>query len=100
MRVMMKVEEEAERIAAVLHDVVEDTDVHDPEEAIIRAVNDIKDNDTIAAIVGAAVRALHGRAGLPERWVSGLSGRTREDDDGRVFRLLEEARRIWWKGWE
>jgi ADP-ribosylglycohydrolase len=31
---------------------------HDPEEAIVRAVNDTKDNDTVAAIVGAAVGAL------------------------------------------
>ena len=34
---------------------------HDPEEALVRAVNDTRDNDTIAAIVGAAVGALHGR---------------------------------------
>lgn len=69
---------------------------HDPEEAIVRAVNDTKDNDTIAAIVGAAVGALHGKSKLPERWVSKLSGRTSEDDDGKVFRLLEEARNTWW----
>ena len=65
---------------------------HDPEEAIIRAVNDTRDNDTVAAIVGAAVGALHGRDKLPERWVSRLSGRTRADDDGRLFDLLAEAR--------
>ncbi len=69
---------------------------HDPEEAIVRAVNDTKDNDTIAAIVGAAVGALHGRGGLPRRWIDGLSGRTRESDDGRVFEILKEARKIWW----
>ena len=33
----------------------------DPEEAIVRAVHDTQDNDSIAAIVGAAVGALHGR---------------------------------------
>jgi len=33
----------------------------DPEEAIVRAVNDTKDNDTIAAIAGAGVGVLHGR---------------------------------------
>ena len=33
----------------------------DLEEAIVRAVNDTRDNDTIAAIVGAAVGALHGK---------------------------------------
>jgi hypothetical protein len=47
-----------------------------PETAIMRAVNDTKDNDTIAAIVGAAVSALHGRLALPSRWVDGLLGRT------------------------
>ena len=34
----------------------------DPEEALVRSVNDAKDNDTVAAIVGAAVGALHGAA--------------------------------------
>ena len=68
---------------------------HDAEEAIVRAVNDTWDNDTIAAIVGAAVGALHGRAGLPERWIAGLLGRTAEHDDGRVFDLLAEAQSLW-----
>lgn len=39
----------------------------DPEEAIVRAVNDTKGNDTVAAIVGAAVGALHGKDTLPNR---------------------------------
>lgn len=64
----------------------------DPEEAIIRAVNDTYDNDSVGAIVGAAVGALHGRNGLPERWINGLSGRTRDDDDGHIFRVLERIR--------
>jgi ADP-ribosylglycohydrolase len=64
---------------------------HDPEEAIIRAVNDTQDNDTIAALVGAAVGALHGRDALPAAWQRGLLGRTTANDDGRVFRLIEEA---------
>ena len=63
----------------------------DPEEAIVRAVNDTKDNDTVAAIVGAAVGALHGTAAFPSRWRSSLLGRTREDDDGRVFEMIEQA---------
>ena len=62
-----------------------------PEEAIIRAVNDTKDNDTIAAIVGAAVGALHGEDALPRRWRDGLLGRTTADDDGRIFGLLDRA---------
>jgi ADP-ribosylglycohydrolase len=67
----------------------------DPEEAIVRAVNDTRDNDSVAAIVGAAVGALHGRAGLPRRWIDGLSGRTAATDDGRMFELLEAARSLW-----
>ena len=64
----------------------------DPEEAIIRAVNDTWDNDSIAAIVGAAVGALHGARALPARWKAGLLGRTRDHDDGRLFAILDEAR--------
>ena len=47
----------------------------DPEQAIIRAVNDTRDNDTIAALVGAAIGALYGKARLPDRWISKLTGR-------------------------
>lgn len=64
---------------------------HDPEEALIRAVNDTRDNDSIAAIVGAAVGALHGTSAFPDRWVDSLTGRTRADDDGRVFELIDQA---------
>jgi ADP-ribosylglycohydrolase len=69
---------------------------HEPEEAILRAVNDTWDNDTIAAIVGAAVGALHGRAGLPPRWISSLLGRTRADDDWQIFELIEDAKQTFW----
>ena len=64
-------------------------------DCIVRAVNDTWDNDTAAAIVGAAVGALHGRRALPERWVAGLLGRTAADDDGEVFRLTEAAVERW-----
>lgn len=63
-----------------------------PEEALVRAVNDTWDNDTVGAIVVAAVGAMHGAAALPRRWREGLLGRTREADDGRVFELVEAAR--------
>lgn len=65
-----------------------------PEEAIVRAVNDTWDNDTVAAIVGAAVGALHGKEALPKRWLDGLVGRTGAEDDGRVFELLAQARYV------
>jgi ADP-ribosylglycohydrolase len=67
------------------------------EEAIVRAVNDTWDNDTTAAIVGAAVGSLHGRSAIPERWITKLSGRTSYSDDGRAFELIEKAKAIW--GW-
>lgn len=67
---------------------------HDPEAAIVRSVNDTKDNDTIAAIVGAAVGAHHGEIVIPQVWRGGLLGRTMADDDCALFTLLErlEAR--------
>jgi ADP-ribosylglycohydrolase len=67
----------------------------EPETAILRAVNDTKDNDTIAAIAGAAVGAFHGRRALPSEWIDGLLGRTTADDDGRVFELIAQARERW-----
>ncbi len=65
-------------------------------DAIVRAVNDTVDNDTIAAVVGALAGALHSKKCIPPRWISGLSGRTTHRDDGKVFELLKEAKRIWW----
>ncbi|MDD1443610.1 ADP-ribosylglycohydrolase family protein [Dolichospermum sp. ST_sed3] len=68
-----------------------------PEEAIIRAVNDTKDNDTVAAIVGAAVGAVHGRAAIPTRWIRALLGRTGPDDDWHIFELIEDAKQSFWQ---
>lgn len=65
---------------------------NDPEEAIIRAINDTVDNDTVGAIVGAVVGALHGKKGIPGRWVENLSGRTSKDDDGKIFEIIERAK--------
>ncbi|MDI9548481.1 MAG: ADP-ribosylglycohydrolase family protein [Chloroflexota bacterium] len=79
---------------------------HNLEEAIIRAVNDTYDNDSVAAIVGAQVGALHGRQALPARWVDSLSGCTivpptfdpqNERDDGKMFELIAQARSRFWK---
>lgn len=64
---------------------------HDPERAILEAVNNTKDNDTIAAIVGSAVGALHGVSGLRQSWIDNISGRTTWDDDHQVFAVLERA---------
>jgi ADP-ribosyl-[dinitrogen reductase] hydrolase len=70
---------------------------NDPEEAIVRAVNDTRDNDTVAAIVGAAVGALHGPEMLPARWRTNLLGRMGADDDGRLFDLPRLAKRKWFE---
>ena len=83
-----------ETIPSVLYILA--THGHDPEEAIVRAVNDTCDNDTIAAIVGAAVGALHGLAGIPERWVKRLTGRIREGGGYQVFRLILHAKQVFW----
>ncbi|HTP28746.1 MAG TPA: ADP-ribosylglycohydrolase family protein, partial [Anaeromyxobacteraceae bacterium] len=68
---------------------------NDPTEAIVRAVNDTRDNDTVAAVVGAAVGALHGLDAIPSRWREGLLGRTSASDDGRIWELVERARKAW-----
>jgi ADP-ribosyl-[dinitrogen reductase] hydrolase len=62
------------------------------EEAVVRAVNDTRDNDTVAAIVGALAGALHGRRGIPRQWLARHSGRTGEQDDGRISLILGRAR--------
>jgi ADP-ribosylglycohydrolase len=43
------------------------------EEAVVAAVNDTQDNDTIASIVGAILGALHGRKAVPGRWLEGIT---------------------------
>jgi ADP-ribosylglycohydrolase len=84
-----------ETVPSVLYILMKHAD--DPEQAIIRAVNDTRDNDTVAAIVGAAVGALHGKKALPDRWIENLSGRTSDSDDGHIFELLSSAKAIWGK---
>jgi ADP-ribosylglycohydrolase len=79
-----------ETVPTVLHILIRHA--QDPEEAIVRAVSDTKDNDTIAAVVGATVGALHGEAALPRRWRDGLLGRVIADvDDRRAYDLLDSA---------
>jgi hypothetical protein len=63
---------------------------------IAEPLNDTKDNDTIAAIVGAAIGALHGRKEIPNRWIDNLSGRTTDRDEGHIFELIEDARSRFW----
>jgi ADP-ribosyl-[dinitrogen reductase] hydrolase len=78
-----------ETVPSVIHVLARHAD--SAEDAIICAVNNTRDNDTVAAIVGAAVGALHGPEAFPAAWRRGLLGRTRADDDGHVFALVDEA---------
>lgn len=64
---------------------------HDPREALLVAVNDTRDNDTMASIVGGAMGAAHGTAWIPAEWRTQLLGRINGDDDGRLFTLIDEA---------
>ncbi len=66
---------------------------HSFEEAVIRAVNDTKDNDdTIAAITGSVPKSLHGSEKIPDRWIKNLTGMTKLKDEGKIFRLIENLR--------
>lgn len=78
-----------ETVPAVMHIVAQHG--RDPQEAMLVAVNDTRDNDTIAAIVGAAMGAAYGTAWIPTDWRDGLLGRVNGDDDGRVFELADAA---------
>jgi ADP-ribosyl-[dinitrogen reductase] hydrolase len=64
---------------------------HEPIEAIVRAVNDTRDNDTIAAIVGASLGALYGYSWFPEEWTANFLGRTSDSDDGKIHELIDRA---------
>ena len=64
---------------------------HQPEEAILTAVNRTRDNDTIASLVATAMGALHGPAAFPSRWTESFDGRLSRDDPGRVQMLCHEA---------
>jgi ADP-ribosylglycohydrolase len=42
------------------------------EASITAAVNDTKDNDSVAAIVGALVGALHVKRAIRKKWIDGI----------------------------
>jgi len=66
--------------------------LNNPQEALLQAVNYTKDNDTTASIVGAALGALYGTKAFKETWISGLSGRIRERDDGKIFEMISKTK--------
>ena len=83
-------------VPAVLYVLMHHADSY--ESAVIAAVNDTKDNDTAASIVGAFAGALHGRRAIRRRWIEGISsaslaapGGPREDDRSFIERLARQA---------
>lgn len=68
------------------------------EECLVRAVNDTHDNDTLASLAGTVLGALHGVEAIPPQWIKNLSGRTRFEDNGQVFRLIAQAKTAWFGG--
>jgi hypothetical protein len=66
----------------------------EPQECLLRAVNDTYDNDTIAALCGAALGARHGFDAFPRPWREGLLGRTGPEDDGHVFTVVDRLKRL------
>jgi ADP-ribosylglycohydrolase len=67
----------------------------DARELIVRAVNDTKDNDTIAAIVGSCAGAYHGLAGFPDNWVANVCGNTSVPEYEELHQMLERLRSSW-----
>ncbi len=81
-----------ETFPAVLYIILKHRE--DPVEAILEAVNNTYDNDTIASIVGGAMGALYGTKAFKSEWISNLKGRIRENDDGTVFKLIESTEKF------
>lgn len=64
------------------------------QSTIIAAVNDTKDNDTVAAIAGAMVGAVHGKAAIRGRWITGIRSRSLDaitDDSAIIASLIDRV---------
>ncbi len=81
-----------ETVPTVLH--LLECHFDDPEEAMVRAVTDTWDNDTIAALVGMVLGALHGASAFPHSWRASLSERTTDSDAGRLSRAYGTLRQL------
>lgn len=58
------------------------------ESAVIAAVNDTKDNDTIASVIGAMTGALHGRRVIRQKWLDGITSYSLGDARGASDRAV------------
>ncbi|HBJ34092.1 MAG TPA: hypothetical protein DDZ51_04885 [Planctomycetaceae bacterium] len=64
------------------------------ESTIIAAVNDTKDNDTVAAIAGAMVGAVHGKSAIRNRWITGIRSHSLDgttDDRSIIASLIDRV---------
>jgi ADP-ribosylglycohydrolase len=60
----------------------------EPEECLIRGVNMGGDADTVAAMIGDIVGALHGREWIPARWYDNIESNSEENmGRGRDFAI-------------
>jgi len=62
---------------------------HEPEECIVRAVGFGGDTDTIGAMAGALMGAIHGTAWIPARWYDNIEN----DENGRDA-MIELGQRL------
>ena len=70
------------------------TSYRDPEECLIRAVNMGGDTDTIAAMIGDIVGALHGQQWIPVRWSDHIEPNSQENlGRGKAF-AIELAKKL------
>lgn len=60
------------------------------ESSVIAGVNDTKDNDTIASVIGALLGALHGRRAIRQKWIDGVSSCSLGDGRGATDRAVIE----------
>ncbi|GMU53115.1 MAG: hypothetical protein AMXMBFR33_22610 [Candidatus Xenobia bacterium] len=67
---------------------------HESEEAVLRAVNDTYDNDTLGALVGAAMGARYGLSAFPRRWLEALEPRV-SPGSTPVAELIDRASSRW-----
>jgi poly(ADP-ribose) glycohydrolase ARH3 len=63
-----------------------------PEEAVIKSVNFGGDTDTIGAMTGAQLGALHGKDWIPKRWLNNIENKTYGRD--YIIKLASELSQI------
>jgi poly(ADP-ribose) glycohydrolase ARH3 len=66
----------------------------EPEQCLIRGVNMGGDSDTVAAIIGDIVGALHGTEWIPARWYDHIEANSEENmERGKEF-AIELAKKL------